>query len=340
MATNRDYYKILGVSKDASDEELKKAYRKLARKYHPDVNQGDAKAEARFKDISEAYTVLSDKEKRAQYDRLGKEFTFEGNPFAGGGFTFDFGFPSGGGARQRTSRGGRRQATNFPDVLSDLFGGAAAGFEEAPRRGGDVEASATIDFRDAILGTMIQLGLRRQKECTRCGGLGNVANSICQECHGTGIVTGSDTVRVKIPEGVRDGQKIRVAGKGTHGVHGGTSGDLLVRIQVGPHPFFERRGDDIHTEIPITIGEAVRGSEIEVPTIHGPVRAKIPRGTQSGQTFRLTGKGVRRGSHAGDHYYTVQISIPTGLSERDLEAVDLIEERYEDNPRNKLHIAL
>ena len=340
MATSRDYYEILGVKKDSPEDEIKKAYRKLARKYHPDVNPDDKQAEAKFKEISEAYAVLSDKEKRAQYDRLGKEFTFEGNPFEGGGFAFDFGIPFGEGrTRTRSSRRGRGQPTDVRDIFSELFGGTA-GFEEAPRKGSNIETSATIEFRDAIHGTTLQLSLRKQKECTRCGGLGNVANSVCSECHGSGISTGTETVKVRIPQGVGDGQKIRLGGKGSPGLRGASAGDLFVRIQVKPHPFFERRGDDIHTKIPITIGEAARGGEIEVPTIHGPVRAKIPRGTHSGQTFRLSSKGVARGGRRGNHYYEVQIVLPSDLSDEDLEDLDRMEEHYGENPRNKLHTAL
>jgi len=330
----RDYYEILGVKKNAKEEDLKKAYRKLARKYHPDVNAGNKDAETTFKEISEAYTVLSDKEKRAQYDQLGNEFQFDGNPFEGG-FSFDFGFPPGSGTRHRTAGGGPRRASDLGSIFSDLFGGGA-GFESSPRRGGDLETTAKIEFRDSIQGTVIQLSIQTQGECPQCHGLGNVNNVTCGRCRGTGVAPGSDRVKVNIPKGVKDGQKIRVAGKGPRGAGGGPHGDLFVRIEVKPHAYYRRDGDNIRVDLPITIREAARGGEIDVPTIHGPVRAKIPSNTQSGQTFRLTGKGVKRGTLAGDHYYRVQIVLPTNLNEEDLLAIDEIENRYEGNPRNKL----
>lgn len=338
----RDYYEILGVKKDASDDELKKAYRTLARKYHPDVNPDDKQAEAKFKEISEAYAVLSDKEKREEYDRLGTEFKFEGVPFPGG-FGFEFQNFGGGGGRRRRGGGRTRQATgDFRDVFADLFGGGGGiEFESMPRKGNDVEASATIDFRDAVQGTTLQLGLGRQRECPKCGGLGNVANSVCPQCHGTGVVSGTDSVKVKIPEGVRSGQRIRIAGKGSAGLNGGAPGDLFVRIEVRSHPFFVRDGDDIRIELPITIGEAIHGAEIDVPTIRGPVRAKIPPGTQGGQVFRLKGKGSKKkGGHYGDHYYKVRIAVPKGLSDEDLEVVDRLEAKYGENPRASLKVKL
>ena len=307
----KDYYELLGVKKNATEEEIKKAYRGLAKKYHPDKNKGNKEAENKFKEVSEAYAVLSDKEKREQYDRLGREaFAFGGgaggaNPFAG----FDFSqFTNRGGPRTRTS--GRRPTGGggFTDIFSDLFGGAG-GFEEGPMRGQDVDAELTIDFRDAVLGTTMDLS-----------------------------VNGSH-IKVKIPDGVSDGQRIRLRGKGGSGASGGPSGDLNVLIHVKPHPFFERRGDDIYIDLPITVGEAIRGADVEVPTIRGPVRARIPAGTQGGQTFRLTGKGVKRksGGGNGDHYYRVQIMVPRDAP---AEAVEKIETSYGENPRANLKVTL
>ena len=303
----KDYYEILGVKKSASEEEIKKAYRTLAKKYHPDKNKGNKEAENRFKEISEAYAVLSDKEKREQYDRLGREaFSFGAggqNPFAG----FDFGQ-----FRARASRGGgggagggRRStgsAGGFTDIFSDLFGGAAGGFDPMPTGGSDITAELTIDFRDAVLGTTMDL-----------------------------TVNGSH-IKVKIPEGVADGQTIRLRGKGSPG-SGGPPGDLNVLVHVRPHPFFERRGEDIHIDLPITVGEAIRGAEIEVPTVHGPVRAKIPPGTQGGQTFRLSGKGVKK---KGDHYYRVEIVVPRSVPPEVADAVAKLETQYHENPRAHL----
>lgn len=312
----KDYYDILGVKKTASAEEIKKAYRALAKKFHPDKNKGNKDAENRFKEMSEAYGVLSDQEKREQYDRLGKEAFRSGggggNPFQGAGSPFggfDFSQFSGGGAR---ARGGRRPTGGpggFTDIFSDLFGGGG-GFESGPAHGTDLEAELTIDFRDAILGTTMDLTINGNR------------------------------VKVKIPDSVSDGQRIRLRGKGSPGSGGGPAGDLNVLIHIRPHPLFERRGDDIYIDLPIKVGEAIRGGEVEVPTIHGPVRARIPAGTQGGQTFRLRGKGVKKKSSSGDHYYRVAVTVPKSTAANVLEAADTIDSAYDDDPRAKLNTAL
>jgi molecular chaperone DnaJ len=348
----RTYYDILGVKKNASEEEIKKAYRKLARKYHPDVNPDDKAAEAKFKEISEAHGVLADKEKRDQYDRLGKEaFSFGGEgpfrggqgPFGGGGgfphgFEFDFGQFGGGGRGRGTRR--TASAADVQDIFSEIFGhaGEDARFGRKARSGRDVEAETTIDFRDAIAGTTVSFSLSKQRECPDCGGLGNRGGNVCPTCHGSGVKPEQESVRVKIPAGVRDGQKIRLRGRGSAGTQGAPPGDLLVTIHIRPHPLFRREGDDIHIEIPITIGEALRGAEIEVPTIHGPVRAKIPAGTQGGQTFRLSGKGVpaAKGGKGGDHYYRVQIVVPKSVPAEALREIEAIEKAYDGHPRENL----
>jgi DnaJ-class molecular chaperone len=303
---DRDYYDILGVKKAANEDEIKKAYRNLAKKFHPDKNKGNKDAENKFKEISEAYAVLSDKEKRSQYDRLGRE-AFSGfgggggaNPFAGFDFS-QFTEQFGGGARGRRAGGGgaRRSTGGFTDIFSDLFGGGEAGFE-APEP--ELEAELTIDFRDAVLGATMDL------------------------------TVGNDRIKVKIPEGVAEGQRIRVPRKGQPAIQ--------ILIHVRPHPFFERRGDDIYIELPITVGEAIRGGEVEVPTISGIVRARIPPSTQGGQTFRIKGKGVKKkgkdGGH-GDHYYKVQVAVPRSAPD---EAIDAIESSYTENPRANLPTGL
>jgi DnaJ-class molecular chaperone len=294
------------VKKNTTEEEIKKAYRSLAKKYHPDKNKGNKEAENKFKEISEAYAVLSDKEKREQYDRLGAEaFSFGGrgggqDPFAG----FDFSQFTSGARRGRSGRSAG--AGGFTDIFSDLFGGG--GFEEMPSRGADLNAELAIDFRDAVLGATMDL-----------------------------TVNGSH-IKVKIPEGVADGQTIRIRGKGAPGRQGAPPGDLNVLVHVRPHPLFERRGDDIYIDLPITVGEAAQGAQIEVPTIRGPVKARIPKGTQGGQTFRLTGKGVKKkGGDYGDQYYRVEIVLPPDPPP---DAVDKIESHYRQNPRENLKSAL
>jgi len=308
---DKSYYDILGVKKSATEEEIKKAYRTLAKKYHPDRNKGNKEAEAKFKEISEANAVLSDKEKREQYDRLGKEaFSFGGSgqgtygsgPF--GGFDFSQFAEQCGGGRTRggSSRRTRTGSGGFTDIFSDLFGGGG-GFEGVETPSPALEAEMTIDFRDSILGATMELTLNGER------------------------------LKVKIPEGLRDGQKIRIRRK--------NEAEVQITVHVRPHPFFERRGDDIYVELPITIGEAVRGGEIEVATIHGPVRARIPAGTQGGQTFRVSGKGVKKkGGAFGDHYYKVQITVPKKLPEDAVEAVEKIETAYAENPRANLKTAL
>jgi molecular chaperone DnaJ len=312
----RDYYDILGVKKGATDDEIKKAYRRLARQFHPDVNKADKNAESKFKEISEAYAVLSDKDKRAQYDRFGPQ-AFDasgGSPFGQGGpfpgFDFDFSVFSGGGeGRSKRASGGARP-TDFRDIFSDLFAGQGAGASRA-HRGADVETRLTIDFGDAVRGTTAQFN------------------------------SGGHSVKVRIPEGVADGQRIRVKGKGAPGAGGGQSGDLFVVVSVRPHPFFERKGDDVHIELPVTVGEAAAGAEVDVPTVHGTVRAKIPAGTQSGKVFRITGKGVKRsrGTGHGDHFYKVMIHLPPA-SESVAKAIREIENEYEESPRAKLKTEL
>ena len=295
----KDYYEILGVKKNASEGELKKAYRDLAKKYHPDKNKGNKEAENRFKEISEAYAVLSDKEKREQYDRLGREAFGPGgaNPFAG----FDFSEFMGSRGRRTTRRGagsGGATTIDFTDIFGDLFGGGGGGggFEARPQ---EMEAEITIDFRDAILGSTMSLSVN------------------------------GDRITVKIPEGIRDGQKIRVPRKGQPSIQ--------LTVHVRSHPLFERRGDDIYIDLPITVGEAIRGADVEAPTLHGPVRMRIPPGTQAGRTMRLSGKGVKKKDGAGDQYCRIQIVIPPVAP---AEALEAIENAYVENPRANLKTAL
>ncbi|HYR27265.1 MAG TPA: DnaJ C-terminal domain-containing protein [Thermoanaerobaculia bacterium] len=304
----KDYYELLGVKKTATDDEIKKAYRGLAKKFHPDKNKGNKEAEAKFKEISEAYAVLSDKDKRDQYDRLGREAFGPGgaNPFAG----FDFSqFMGGGGGAGRGRRGGggrSRQTVDFTDIFGDLFGGGGGagggggfgGFESTQPQA--MQAEMTIDFRDAILGTTMS------------------------------ITVSGEPIRVKIPEGIGNGQKIRVARK--------NNAPLEITVHVKPHPLFERRGDDIHIDLPLTVGEAIRGADIDVPTIHGSVRMRIPAGTQAGRTIRLSGRGVKKkNGSAGDQYNRIQIIVPPDAP---AEAVEALEQAYRESPRANLRTTL
>jgi molecular chaperone DnaJ len=292
----KDYYEILGVKKTATESEIKKAYRDLAKKFHPDKNKGNKDAENRFKEISEAYAVLSDKDKRAQYDRLGAEAFGPGgaNPFAGFDFSQFMGGGGGRGKRTRRTNPGGGTTMDFTDIFGDLFGGGGGGGGFAQQEPQEMQAELTIEFRDAILGSTMSLQVN------------------------------GDSMKVKIPEGISNGQKIRVKRGGT---------PLQITVHVKPHPFFERRGDDIHIELPITVGEAIRGAEVEVPTVYGQSRIRVPAGTQSGRTMRLSGKGVTRKGGAGDQYCRILVFVPPAAP---AEAVDAIEGEYPESPRANL----
>lgn len=335
-----DYYRVLGIDRSADAADIKKAYRKLARKYHPDVNPDNTEAEKKFKEIQEAYAVLSDEEKRKQYDTYGR---VDGIPDMGfdpfrqassswrdaGGVHVEFGdFTRGAGGFQ-----------DLGDIFGELFGrGRTSRVRRQPRRGADHEVEVEVAFVDAIRGTAVTVPAQRQIGCSDCGSSGSVEGRPCPSCHGSGVLISTERLRVKIPEGVADGQRVRVAGKGAEGGSGGQAGDLFVRVRVSPHRFFERVGDDIHTTVPITFSEAYRGGEIEVGTVHGPVRAKLPPGTNSGRTFRLRGKGVRNTKTRayGDHLYTVHIVVPKVVSPAGEEAARSVADLYQENPRKDL----
>lgn len=393
MATTqqKDYYGVLGVKKSASAEEIRKAFRKLARKYHPDVNPNDKKAEEKFKEISEANDVLSDPKKRKIYDQLGfysdnidpaaAEAYARGGGFGAGGFGagpapggsqgqgapfdfsgFDFSDFSGGGT-QGASGG-------FRDIFSNMFSGGRAGpgFETGPEPGSDLEYQVTISFWDAIRGTVMRLNITRQAVCDDCNGTGSVgpvatcpechgtgkvtqgsgrmkfsmpcprcngtgkAQSRCPACHGEGVVMRTEPLEVRIKPGTRDGQRIRLGGKGNAGTHGGPPGDLYIIIRISEHPVFRREGDDIYVTVPVTAMEAALGARIEVPTIDGRSQLKVPPGTQSGQKLRLREKGVpsaTREGHRGDQIVEISIVVPEA---RDLKARELWQELQKLNP--------
>jgi DnaJ-class molecular chaperone len=327
----KDYYKILGVPKNADEKAIKSAYRKLARKHHPDVNKG---SEDRFKEISEAYTVLSDPEKRKRYDTLGPDWErfaqagarspFEGQEVHFRGGTGDLGgfsdffrtiFGEFGGAGR--GRGGFSEV-RFGD-LGDVGGPGWGGV--TTDRGSDVEAGIELTLDEAFQGARKTLSLELDEPCSTCGGAGHVGGKPCSTCRGTGWSKGRRHLEVKIPAGVETGSRVRVAAEGAGGTGGASRGDLYLKVSVRPDPRFERRGDDLHLDLPVAATDAALGAEVAVPTLKGQVSMKIPPETSSGRVFRLPGYGMPRlkGGGAGDQFVKVHIAIPTGLTARERE---------------------
>jgi len=344
----KDYYRILGVARNADDKAIKSAYRKLARKHHPDVSKGAGAAE-KFKEINEAYEVLSDPEKRRRYDSLGPDWQRyaqgpAGQPGAGfpGGFHVEYGNAEdvGGfsdffrtifgdlGARADRGRGGR-QSVDF-EGLEDLLG---RGGSRRRRRGDDVQAAVEISLDEAFNGARKSFSLESEEPCPACHGSGNVDGKPCPTCHGRGWQRAQRQLEVKIPAGVRTGQRVRVAGEGGGGAD--ARGDLYLIVNVAPHPLFERKGDDLQIELPITAPEAALGASVEVPTLRGRVSMKIPPGTGSGRTFRLPGYGMPRvkGGGAGDQLVRTKIVVPTSLTAEEKELYTKLQSLRSDNPR-------
>ena len=365
----RDYYEVLGVSKGASDDEIKKAYRKLAKKYHPDMNPGDKEAEAKFKEVNEAYSVLSDEQKRARYDQFGHAGVDPnygaGGP--GGGFSgFDMG------------------DIDLGDIFGSFFGGGGfGGFggggarRNGPQKGESLRANLTITFEEAAFGCEKEINLNRTEECdechgsgcqpgttaetcpdcrgtgvvrvqqrtggfafsstaacTRCRGTGKIIHSPCKSCGGSGSVKKSKRITVTIPAGIDDGQAVSLRGQGNAGKNGGPAGDLIVGVRVKPHPQFRRDGTTVLYEQPVTFFQAAMGAELEIPTIDGKVKYTLPAGTQTGTTFRLRGKGIPelRGRGRGDQYVTVQVKVPKTLSDVQREALRRFDKAMKGEP--------
>ncbi len=363
-----DYYAILGVDKKASTADIKKAYRKLARKYHPDLNPGDKAAEAKFKDIQEAYAVLSDSKKRAQYDQFG--FVGDVPP---------------GGPRQQTYTSGFEGfdfssfgSSPFQDVFSNIFG-ARSQAARRPQRGEDLHYTMKVGFQDAIDGVKTRIKLTRMVSCSSCrgkgfvgsggqgvcpacggsgqasmqrgfmkfaspcptcGGTGKSPGTECSVCHGSGLMPRSDLISVRIPAGVDTGSKVRIAGKGNAGRNGGPIGDLFITIEVDPHPFFKRQGKNIYLKVPITVPEATLGDKLEVPTLYGKTTIRIPPGTKSGQKFRLRDRGapIPGKKTKGDQYVEVFIVPPPFNDERIREMMKELQAIAKENPREKLGV--
>jgi molecular chaperone DnaJ len=338
MAT-RDLYKILGVGRTASTEELKKAYRKLARKYHPDVNPGDKQAEERFKDVSFAHDVLTDADKRKLYDEFGEEGlqsgfdpqrmrTYRDWKNSGG---FQFGGQRGGG-----------QSFSFEDLFGDVLGSFGRRSEgSGAQTGEDLEYTLDLDLLEAVRGATKAIAVQRPTPCPVCRGTGRQKGGLgaaCIRCSGNGRVTVPERLTVQIPAGVDEGSRVRLAGKGVARVPGGLAGDLYLVVHLHPHPYLERKGKDLFLDLPITVGEALRGASVTVPTPGGEVKLKIPAGSQSGQKLRLKSKGVSdaKTGTSGDLYVRLLIHIPGNGGDRARRAAELLEGCYETNPRTAI----
>jgi molecular chaperone DnaJ len=380
----KDYYQALGVAKDASAAEIKKAYRKLARELHPDKNPGDAKAEARFKEVSEAYDVLSDDAKRTEYDEARSLFGAGGMRGGFGRGTSGGGHPPGGSTFDMSDLFGNSAGSgDFNDLFTGLFGNASGSRTRSraagPARGQDVNATVSLSFDEAVHGATLPLALSGpatcqtchgngarpgtaphrcptcsgtgfissnqgafgfSEPCRDCRGTGQIVDDPCPECGGTGVTTQTRTITVRVPAGVRDGAKLRIAGKGNPGGRGGPAGDLFVTVRVGAHELFGRSGDDLTLNLPITFAEAALGATVRVPTLDGSVGVRIAPGTPSGRTLRVRGRGVAKQKIAGDLLVTVEIAVPQKLTADARAALDSYAAAQPDDPRPRITEAL
>lgn len=348
MAEKRDYYEVLGVSKGASDDEIKKAFRKQSKKYHPDLNPGNKEAEDKFKEVNEAYQVLSDSEKKARYDQFG-HVGVDPNFGAGGGYG-----------------GGGFGGFDFGDIFGDMFGGFGGGTarRNGPKRGADIRQVIDITFEEAAFGCKKELHVQSQEKCDTCGGTGakkgttvttcpqcqgrgtvqtqqrtilgymttqttcphchgegKIIKEPCRDCRGTGTVRKTKTFEVQIPAGIDNGQTIQLSGKGEAGSKGGPNGDMLLTVRVRPHAIFRREDNDVFIDMPITFVQAALGATVQVPTLDGVVELNIPEGTQTGSKFRMKGRGIQflRSKGRGDQYVTVNVEVPRNLTSKQKE---------------------
>lgn len=376
MAENkRDYYEVLGVSKGASEDEIKKAYRKLAKQYHPDLNPGDATAEAKFKEANEAYEVLSDSDKKARYDQYGHagvDPNFGAGGFGGGfgGFGGDF---------------------DLGDILGSMFGGGFGGFggfgggrqqnPNAPRKGSTIQTNVTISFEEAAKGCKKKVNITRvdkcnecsgtgaakgtspetcptchgrgqvniqqrtafgvmstTRQCNECGGKGKIVKTPCQKCRGTGLESKPQTVEINIPAGIDDRQALNVSGGGNPGVNGGPAGDLRVNVNVRPHPFFERDGFNVWCEVPVTYAQAALGDTLYIPTLDGKVKYELPAGTQPGEVFRFRGRGIQQLSsrNKGDQFVKIVVEVPKNLTNEQKEMLRKFNDSLPNKPKNNI----
>ena len=365
MADKKDYYEVLGVSRDAKDDEIKKAYRTMAKKYHPDMNPGDKDAEAKFKEVNEAYAILSDPDKKSQYDRYGHD-AFDGSQGAyGGGFDFGdigdiFGDIFGGGfGFGRSSRQGRNSPSRGEDILVRLvltFEEAAFGVKKdvsfqkiqkcAECGGSGAAKGTTAETCSSCHGTgqkkVVQriggMAFQSTTTCDSCRGSGKIIKKPCGECRGEGFVKAKKTLSVNIPAGIDNGERIVLRSQGCDGKNGGPAGDLVIQVMVKEHSYFERDGVDIYCEVPITVTEAVLGAEIEIPTLRGKEKFVIPEGTQPNTQFKLRQKGipyVNSSDRYGDLIFTVIVEVPKGLNEKQKDAMRKFAETCNDNVYNK-----
>lgn len=375
MADKRDYYEVLGVSKTASDDEIKKAYRKVAKKYHPDLNPGDKVAEEKFKEANEAYEVLSDAQKKARYDQFGHAGVDPNSGFGGGG-----GFGGGFGGDMDFDLG---------DILGSMFGGFGGGFgggrranPNAPRRGSDIQTRVTISFEEAAKGCKRKVDVAKivtcdscngsgaaagthaetckncngtgqvtvqqrtafgmmstVKTCPTCNGKGKTIPNPCQKCHGTGFVKKSETVEINIPAGINDGQSMQISGGGNKGANGGPNGNLIVGVSVRPHPFFSRDGYDVWLDQTVTFAQAALGDTLYIPTLDGKVKFELPAGTQPGEVFRLRSRGIQKLNQKskGDQFVKIVVDVPRNLNASQKDMLKKFNDSLTDKPKNNVN---